>query len=55
MVDLLGKTLFKPYSNHFKGWKEKFIRMKGMDISSLVTIGADGAPRFSLPRLIILQ
>lgn len=29
----LGKSLFKPHSNHLKGWKDEFVRVRGkMDL-----------------------
>lgn len=40
--------LGEPYSNHFKGWKEIFVRMRGRHSYSLFTTGADGAPKFPL-------
>lgn len=42
------KVIFKPHSNHFKGWKDNFVRMRGRDNSSSVTIGEVGVHRFPL-------
>lgn len=46
--ECLGLKLFKPYSNHYKNLKEKFMRVRGKDGASMVTIGEDGTPRFPL-------
>lgn len=44
---LLGKILFKPYSNHHKNQKDKFIQRKGQQ-GSQVVVEVDGTPLFPL-------
>lgn len=48
LVGLSGRVLFKPHSNYFKGYKDKFVRTSRHYISPLVTTGAYGTPKFPL-------
>lgn len=36
-----GIALFKPYSNHPKGCKDKFLTMRELNVSTIVTTGED--------------
>lgn len=44
---LLGNAPFKPYSNHYKNWKNMFARVRGREDSQIV-VGADDAYLFPL-------
>lgn len=44
---LFGRALFKPHSNHYKNWKDEFVRVKARYDASMVTTGADDALPFS--------
>lgn len=48
LCGLLIKALFKPYSNYYKNWRDKFVRVKGRE-GSQVVVGVDETPLFSLP------
>lgn len=45
LVGFSRRDLFKSHSNHFKGWKEKFMRTRGRVTSSSDTTRVDGAHR----------
>lgn len=47
LYSLLGKALFKPYSNHYKNLRDKFVREKGRQ-GSHVVVEKDGDPLFPL-------
>lgn len=44
---LVRNSHFIPYSNQYKGWKDKIIWVRGVE-GSRVMVGVDGAPLFPL-------
>lgn len=41
-------TMFKSFSNHYKNWKDKFVRVRGLNGTSMAMIRANDAPRFPI-------